>query len=83
MWIDTRECVPLSDGEYMIQSVFGEVTIMNYTFKGGWNTHYDKQGVLHNNRAIRNEYVARWLKVPTPPEVPKKWATDYMRKENA
>lgn len=81
MWIDTRECIPLADGEYMVQTVSGDVTLMNYTFKAGWNTHYDKNGVLYSDKAIENEWVARWFKVPAPPEVPKKWKDEYLRKE--
>ena len=81
-WIDTRNCVPLIDGEYLIQSVFGNVTSMNYTLDGGWNTHYDKDGTLRNENVIADTYVARWYFAPTPPKVPALWEKEHLdRKE--
>lgn len=77
MWIDTRDCVPLTDGEYVTQSVFGEVQYMYYTSEGGWNTHRDENGTLYNERAIDGLYVARWYSVPSPKEVPEEWLNAY------
>lgn len=81
MWIDTRECVPLADGEYMVQTVYGRVTAINYTHKAGWNTHYDTDGVLHDDKAMDNLYVVRWHSVSTPKSVPQKWLDEYWKSE--
>lgn len=80
MWIDTRECVPLADGEYYVQTVYGGVKTMYYTYEGGWNTHRDPDGTLHTKNAINDGYVCRWCKVEAPPTVPTEWADDYNKK---
>lgn len=77
MWIDMRECVPLADGTYLVQTVFGEVAPIHYTTEGGWNTHKDEKG-LHNDRAIDETYVARWYSVETPAAVPAEWTEAYI-----
>ena len=77
MWIDTRDCVPLADGAYTVQTVYGYVTPMNYTTEGGWNTHRTAEGVLSNENAIEDAYVVRWYDIPKPKKVPKKWLTEY------
>lgn len=77
MWIDMKDCVPLADGEYLVQTVFGAVTPMTYTTEGGWNTYKDDEG-LHNDRAIGETYVARWYNVETPAAVPAEWLDAYM-----
>lgn len=76
MWIDTRDCVPLEDGEYIIQTVYGRTAPMDYTRAGGWNTHYE-DGVLITNNAICDLYVARWFDIPQPKEVPEEWFDEY------
>lgn len=81
MWIDTRDCVPLTDGEYVVQSVFGDVHSMNYTPEGGWNTHRDNNGTLYNERAIDGLYVARWCSIPSPKAVPVEWLEDYRNRK--
>lgn len=83
MWIDTKECVPFADGEYLVQTVYGRVASMNYTHKAGWNTHFDSDGVLHGDSAFPYEYVVRWYKVPKPDAVPKERLEEYWRKENS
>ena len=54
MWIDTRDCVPLTDGYYLVQSVYGEITGFMYTHEGGWNTRYDRNGSLSADNAIED-----------------------------
>jgi hypothetical protein len=78
MWIDTRDCVPLTDGEYLVQTIYGEVKPLDYTHEGGWNTHYEGDK-LFGAYAIRNDYVARWYKVDNPPAVPKAWKEEYLK----
>lgn len=80
MWVDTRECVPIADGTYYVQTVYGDVTAMQYTYEGGWNTHYDN-GKLYDKYAMNSGYVARWHKVDYPPAVPQAWKEEYYRKE--
>ena len=80
MWIDTRDCVPLTDGEYIVQTVYGRTTLMNYTRKGGWNTHYE-DGTLHTDNAICDLYVVRWFDIPQPKEVPEEWFKEYWAHE--
>ena len=77
MWIDTRDCVPLADGTYVVQTVYSAVTSMFYTTEGGWNTHRDSDGNLSTESAIADGYVVRWHDVETPPEVPKEWLDEY------
>lgn len=77
MWIDTRDCVPLTEGEYIVQTVYGRVCHMNYTTEGGWNTHKDADGTLYTENAIEDLYVARWFDIPTPREVPEIWLEEY------
>lgn len=76
-WIDARNCVPLSDGNYFIQTVYGDVTSMGYTHEGGWNTHYEPNGVLSDGSAINDGYIVRWFYVTRPPKVPKEWVEEY------
>lgn len=79
-WTDTRNCVPLVDGDYIIQTVFGSITTMMYTFKGGWNTYYDTDGVLHGEDPIDDRYIARWYFPEKPPAVPKLWEKEYLER---
>ena len=84
MWIDTRDCVPLTDGNFMAQTVYGRVTTMTYTPDGGWNTYYDEDGTIHKEytaeeKADWDKYVVRWFKVPDAPKVPKAWKDEYAR----
>lgn len=78
MWIDTRECVPLADGEYIVQTVYGDVKPMNYTHEGGWNTHCEG-GVLYDANAMDNLYIVRWHSVTTPKAVPSEWKEEYLK----
>lgn len=85
-WIDTRNCEPLEDGTYLIQTIFGEIRGYSYTLKGGWNTHYTNKGELVDDSAINDGYVVRWLLAKKPPVVPVEREDEYMdnwRKENA
>lgn len=76
-WIDTRTSKPTADGEYMVQKASGYVEPMFYTVKGGWNTSYI-DGVLRDEHRIEDISVARWLSVPTPPEVPQAWRDEWL-----
>lgn len=80
MWIDTRDTMPLADGEYMVQTVYGDVRSMMYTFKGGWNTYYDRFGELHGDGEKFELYVVRWYKLDEPGKVPNKWLKEFFRK---
>lgn len=78
MWIDSKECVPFKDGEYLVQTVFGDVRPLMYTFEGGWNTHRDENGkVQADNRMENDGYIARWFLPPTPPTIPEAWVDEY------
>lgn len=77
MWIDTRECVPLSDGTYLVQTVYGEITSFSYTHEAGWNTHYNTHGVLCADSAIEDTYVARWYETEKPKPVPEAWVDEH------
>ena len=77
MWIDTRECVPLEDGFYLVQTVTGEVIGYEYTHEAGWNTHYDDEGHLHDKNAIEDTYIARWYKATKPKPVPDEWWVEH------
>lgn len=78
MWIDSKECVPFKDGEYLIQTVFGDVRSLMYTFEGGWNTHRDENGKVNTNNRMENDgYIARWFLPPTPPAIPEAWVDEY------
>lgn len=78
MWIDTRECVPIADGKYIVQTVMGNVTPMMYTLKGGWNSFYKSDGTLVGEGETDPYYIVRWYKVITPPEVPQKWKDEWL-----
>ena len=69
MWIKTTDYEPLKDGEYMVQTKYGKVTSMLYTFKGGWNTYYTTDGELKDDRRIESDYIIRWFDLPKPPEL--------------
>ena len=78
MWINSKECVPFKDGEYLIQTVFGDVRSMLYTFEGGWNTHRDENGKVNADNRMENDgYIARWFLPPTPPTIPEAWVDEY------
>ena len=77
MWVDTRDCVPLMDGCYLVQTVYGEIEGYKYTANGGWNTYYDRDGKLHTDHAIERTYVARWLYTEAPDEVPTEWVDEF------
>lgn len=78
MWINSKECVPFKDGAYLIQTVFGDVRSLMYTFEGGWNTHRDENGkVQADNRMENDGYIARWFLPPTPPTIPEAWVDEY------
>lgn len=78
MWIDTRDYLPIADGTYLVQTVFGELTGLKYTLQGGWNTSYDKHGLLHMDSAIIPTYVARWYEADKPDEVPDEWTQEHL-----
>ena len=78
MWNDTRDCTPLADGYYLVQTVFGDITGMSYTRKGGWNTRYTFEGELYSVSAVTDTYVARWYDAETPKAVPEEWVDAHM-----
>lgn len=69
-WTDTQNCVPLIDGEYLVQTIYGKVTCMGFTPEGGWNTHRDWTGKISTESAINDGYVVRWYFAERPPAVP-------------
>ena len=77
-WIDTRDCVPLEDGFYLVQTVYGEVYGYNYTSAGGWNTFYTTEGELRDKSAINDGYVVRWFNAPKPDAVPEEWYEEHL-----
>ena len=79
MWVDTNDCMPIADGEYWVQTVYGDVKTLAYTYEGGWNTHYEEDGKLHDKYAMNDGYVVRWHKVDYPPAVPKEWKERYFQ----
>lgn len=82
MWIDTRECVPLEDGCYLVQTIFGEVTGMDYTHRGGWNTRYlSGSGEYYGDSAIESTYVARWYRAEKPQAIPDEWVTEHLNRK--
>ena len=82
MWTDTRDCVPLADGIYTVQTVTNEVTSMSYTFDRGWNTFRDCDGNLRGEEdASMQLYVVRWLEYEQPPKVPKEWVDEWFDAE--
>lgn len=83
MWIDTRDCVPLEDGYYLVQTVFGEITGYSYTHKAGWNTRYDHHGNLCAKSAIENSYVARWYSTAKPMPIPEEWVNEHLKAVSA
>ena len=83
MWNDTRDCMPLADGTYLVQMAHGGLSGLEYTREGGWNTHYDFDGNLHAESAINDAQVARWFNAPTPPDVPDEWFYEAIGKKEA
>lgn len=85
MWVDCKECEPLMDGEYWVQTVYGRVIPLRYTYKYGWNTHIS-DGVVYNKYPMNDGYIIRWHKVDLPPAVPDDLKESYykslMRKES-
>lgn len=83
MWIDTRDCVPLMDGTYMVQTVTDEVTTMDYTAEGGWNTYYDRvDGKLQGEDLDpTGVYIVKWYKLPAPQKVTKERYNEWMVQE--
>lgn len=79
-WINTRDCVPLEDGFYLVQTVYGEAYGYSYTSAGGWNSFYTTEGELRDQNAINDGYVVRWFNAPKPKAVPRKWRKEYQMK---
>lgn len=67
MWID-RKIRPQYDKVYMVQTIFGYVTPMHYTVKGGWNTYYVNDQ-LYNENVIEDEVIVRWYDMEEPPAI--------------
>ena len=82
MWINARECVPLADGQFYVQTVYGDVKPMSYTNEGGWNTHTEPDGAVYKENAINDGYIARWYMVDTPPSIPTEWKEEYLKGVN-
>lgn len=56
-WI--RHTDPTHDGEYLVRLNTwpkGEVTTMNFTVEGGWNTYYS-DGELHRSKVFAEDHV--------------------------
>jgi len=66
MWIDTNNCVPLDEGQYMVQTRFNKVCPVYYTPEGGWNTSWLSDGTLDDRYAMNDGCIVRWFKVPMP-----------------
>lgn len=78
MWVNARRRMPKKDGCYMYQSIYGDVSSMNYTVKGGWNTHYEiGTHILYDEKRIEDGYIARWFEAPEPEPVPEEWFEEY------
>lgn len=78
MWIDTRDYVPIADGFYLVQTAFNEVLGLHYTLQGGWNTQYDRHGLLQMDSAVPYTYVARWYDAEKPDDVPEEWTNEHL-----
>lgn len=78
-WVDTKNCVPLIDGDYIVQTVYGRTVTMSYTFEGGWNTHKNGEGELEADNAMNDGYVARWFAVEKPKPIPTEWMNEYWK----
>ena len=76
-WIDCRNYEPLASGYFLIQTIYGGTTQMQYTPEYGWNTSIDEDGTPHNKFPLNNGYVVRWCDPGEPPEVPKEWLDEY------
>ena len=83
MWVDSRERLPERDGEYLYQSVYGDISSINYTVEGGWNTHRSPNtGRLCDDNAMENDgFVARWFDAPEPKPIPEEWIEEYFQRE--
>ena len=82
MWQDNSKIVPKADGYYMVQTVYGDVSTMIYTVKGGWNTSY-VNGELDTSYATSDGYIARWLDAPLPPMVTEEMFRAYRERNRA
>lgn len=81
MWIDVKDRKPQYDKEYMVQRIFGYVTPMSYTVKGGWNTRY-VNGQLYTDQVIEDELVVRWYDMPEPPAITTEEVTEFYEKRS-
>lgn len=82
MWID-RKIRPQYDKVYMVQTIFGYITPMHYTVKGGWNTRY-ANGQLFTDQVIEDELIVRWFDMPEPPAITTEEVTEfYERRKDA
>lgn len=81
MWNNVRDHNPQVEKVYLVQMTNGALCGLEYTKEGGWNTHYDIRGNLHNASAISDMNVARWFDAPDPPEVPDEWFEEMRRSE--
>ena len=81
MWVDTREHKPTEDGEYTIQTVYGNVSPMFYTVKCGWNTARFPNGTIDDEYPLSDLYVVRWYDMEEPDEVPEKWKEEFWNRE--
>lgn len=81
MWINTREQKPTKDGEYIIQTVYGNVSPMFYTVECGWNTARFSNGSVDDAYPLSDLYVVRWYDIEEPDEVPEKWKEEFRNRE--
>ena len=79
MWINTRDRLPEKDGQYIMQTVCGDVSIVHYTVEGGWNTYRNIDGtrVGADDEGGWDLYVVRWFDLPEPKPVPIKWVREW------
>ena len=81
MWVDTREHKPTKDGEYIVQTVYGNVSPMFYTVKCGWNTARLPNGTIDDAYPLSDLCVVRWYEIERPDEVPEKWKEEFRNRE--
>ena len=77
MWINAKERLPERDGPYLIQTVYGDISSLNYTTAGGWNTYYVYGKLLAEHSFENDGYIARWFDAPIPEPVPEEWREEY------
>lgn len=68
IWHDATLMSPPKDGKYFIVW-WDEVTMMDYTTDGGWNTHREPDGTVYSQYSLTGKYVELWADPPMIEEV--------------